>query len=224
MPATYSGFPGAPTASAAVARTSVVSRRLLLLATLAASVIWQPPVSGHGQVVAENDACLISIGFLKAHFFMYQPLADENKEYCEDVPEVAETVFVVNYLHDFLKEIPVDFRIVRDTRNFGANVNWDDIAAMEDIEENTVLYQAPSTRPDGVLSVKYGFQEAGSYIGIVTARHPAKDTLYNAVFQFQVGGGRYRSVALIVLLLVLVQAGYWVSNRRLKRPPPPDAR
>ncbi len=46
-------------------------------------------------------------------------------------------------------------------------------------------------RPDGVLTVNYDFQQAGGYIGIVTAVHPEKEKTYHAVFYFHVGGTGY---------------------------------
>ena len=88
---------------------------------------------------------------------------------------------------------------------------------MQDLDKVTVFYQAPIIQSAGVLSIEHDFQEAGSYIGIVTARHPTKNKVYNAVFQFQVGGGRYPYVPLIIFLMVLVQAVYWVSRGGAKR-------
>lgn len=187
------------------------------LVTLLSFLIWQQAALGHGGVAALKDACIINIGFLTAHFTIYQPLTAGDKEFCEDIPEVAKSVFVMDYIHDFLKEMPVDFRIIRDVQNFGAFVNWDDISTIEYIEKDTVFYQAPSKRPGGVLSVEHSFEDAGSYIGIVTARHPTKNKFYNAVFQFQVGGGRYPYVPIIIFLLALVQAIYWVSRGGLER-------
>ena len=68
----------------------------------------------HGGVVLEEDRCVINIGFLTAHFTVYQPESRANEEYCEDIPDVTNSVFVMEYLHDFLREMPVDFRIVED--------------------------------------------------------------------------------------------------------------
>ena len=42
--------------------------------------------------------------------------------------------------------------------------------------------------PDGVLKASYDFQQAGGYIGVVTAVHPEKEKIYRAVFFFEVGG------------------------------------
>ncbi len=167
----------------------------------------------HGGVGMEDDMCVINIGFLKAHFTGYQPKSYGTEEFCEDIPEVASSIFVIDYLHDFLKEMQVDFRIIRDVNNFGIFANWDDIAGLEDIEQDTVFYLPPVKRSDGMLTVNYNFQQSGGYIGIVTAVHPEKGKTYHAVFYFQVGGTDYGYLPLFIALLVLAQVLYWFSNR-----------
>lgn len=167
----------------------------------------------HGGVSFDDDVCKLNIGFLEAHFTVYQPHSNGSKEFCEDIPDVAKSVFVLDYLHDFLKEMPVDFRIIKDTNDLGIYARWDDIIALEDIENDTVFYQPPVKRPDGVLIVDYDFQQAGGYIGIVTARHPDKEKSYQAVFYFKVGGNGYGYLPLFILLVILAQGLYWLSNR-----------
>ena len=97
-------------------------------------VLWTGRVLGHGGVAFEEDKCVINIGFLKAHFTAYQPQSRGNKEFCEDIPEVEVAVFVIDYLHDFLKKTPVDFRIIEDVHGFGVFANWEDIERLDDIE------------------------------------------------------------------------------------------
>ncbi len=170
--------------------------------------------AAHGGVSLEDDTCKLRIGFLEAHFAVYQPLSSGSREFCEDIPDVTKSVFVIDYLHDFLKEMSVDFRIIKDTNDLGIYARWDDIVGLEDIENDTVFYQPPVKRPDGVLTVNYDFQQAGGYIGIVSARHPDKEKSYNAVFYFQVGGKNYGYLPLFILLVILAQAFYWFSNRQ----------
>ena len=191
----------------------MISRILLLQLTLGYLITWCQDATAHGGVGMEDDVCVIKIGFLKAHFTIYQPKTYGTQEFCEDIPEVASSVFVIDYLHDFLKEMQVDFRIIRDVNNFSIFANWDDITGLEDIEQDTVFYLPPVKRADGVLTVTYDFQQAGGYIGIVTAVHPEKEKTYHAVFYFQVGGTDYGYLPLFIALLVLAQALYWFSNR-----------
>ena len=158
----------------------------------------------HGGVMYDEDMCVLNMGFLMAHFTGYQPEVRGAEEFCEDIPEVGESVFVIDYLHDFMKEMPVDFRIIKDVENFGQYAQWDDIAGLDDIERDTIFYLPPEKRTDGVLTASYRFEAAGGYNGIVTARHPTEDKNYNAVFFFQVGGTGYGYLPLFAALIVLV--------------------
>ena len=77
----------------------------------------------HGGVGMEGDKCIINIGFLKAHFSGYQLSNKSSVEFCEDAPQVAHSIFVVEYLHDFLKEMQVDFRIVKDINDVTSKID-----------------------------------------------------------------------------------------------------
>jgi hypothetical protein len=160
---------------------------------------------------------VLNIGFLMAHFTGYQPKARGAEEFCEDIPEVGESVFVIDYLHDFMKEMPIDFRIIKDVENFGQYAKWDDVKGLDDIERDTILYLPAEKRADGVLTASYSFESPGGYIGIVTARHPTEAKEYNAVFFFQVGGRGYGYLPLFVALIVLVQLAYLAGTGALQR-------
>jgi hypothetical protein len=189
-----------------------VARNLILCLGLLLATGQQ--VAAHGGVSFDDDVCKLNIGFLEAHFTVYQTQSSASEEFCEDIPEVTSSVFVLDYLHDFLKEMPVDFRIVKDTHDFGIFAKWEDIAGLDDIESDTVFYQEPVMRADGLLTVEYEFQEAGGYIGIVNATHPVQDKIYHAVFFFQVGGDNYGFLPLFIALVVLAQGIYWLSTRK----------
>ena len=193
-----------------------LSRFLLLLMCLMA---WCQNAAAHGGVGMEDDMCVINIGFLKAHFTGYQPMSNGTEEFCEDIPEVASSVFVIDYLHDFLNEMLVDFRIIRDVNDFGIFANWEDISGLDDIEQHTIFYLPPVKHVDGVLKANFDFQQAGGYIGVVTAVHPEKEKIYHAVFYFQVGGTNYGYVPLFVVLVIFAQLFYWLSHRenRIKK-------
>ena len=113
--------------------------------------------------------------------------------------------------------MPVDFRIIKDVNNLGVYAKWDDIARLKNIEQDTVFYQRPVRWPEGVLSVVYDFEQAGGYIGIVSAEHPTKPQTYRAVFYFQVGNSGYGYLPLFILLVVLAQASYWIINKLVHR-------
>ena len=171
----------------------------------------------HGSVTLAEDECAIKIGFYSAHFAIYQPQTRQHEEYCEDIPDVTESVFVINYLHAIMREVPVDFRIIKDRENRGRFVNWEDIGQIEDIERNTVFYQSPLVRPDGVFLVNHEFEESGDYIGIVATMHPTMDKTYTAVFPFHVGESNWGYVPLFVGIALLIQLNYWVMTGGLSR-------
>ena len=76
--------------------------RLLPVFLSAALLLTSAPALGHGGVAFEDDVCLISINFLQAHFTVFQPEQSEAEEHCEDIPDVARSVFVMEYLHELL--------------------------------------------------------------------------------------------------------------------------
>ena len=163
------------------------------------------PLFAGGGVVLSDDTCIITIGFYTAHFTAYQPESTGNEEFCEDLPALGESIFVLDYLHASLKEVPVDFRIIRDVTGTGRFAKWEDVQKLGDIEPHTVFYSAPVVRSDGSYRVTYAFPEKGAYIGIVTAGHPSNDNLYYSVFPFSVGEKKFPLwIAFVVVAILFV--------------------
>ena len=171
----------------------------------------------HGSVVPEGDLCIIKIGFYSAHFKIYQPLTREHQDYCEDLPDTGETIFVMEYTYGDLGEVPVDFRVIKDVTGMGRFAQLQDVEALSraDLEAATVLYRFPDKQPD-VYAINHDFTESGNYLGIVTARHPDTNELYTAVFPFEVGYIGYGYVPLFILLAIFIQGWYWWMNREKK--------
>jgi len=163
----------------------------------------------HGSVGLADDQCVIQIGFYSAHFAIYQPQTRQHEDYCEDIPDVTDSIFVIEYLHAVMREVPVDFRIIRDRENRGKFVRWEDLESVNDLDRDTVFYQSPVTRPDGVFLAHHEFAESGDYIGIVTTRHPTLDKTYTSVFPFHVGEADWGYVPLFVGIAILLQINYW---------------
>lgn len=163
---------------------------------------WALEVGAHGNVVAEEDACVLKIGFYTAHFAAFQPRTRQHFEFCEDLPDVTETVFVLDYMHDSMRTVPVDFRIVRDSSNLGRFARSEDVMRL-DLERDTVFYQPPIKQIDAVFTVLHSFAEPGDYIGVVTAKNPAQNDIFTAVFPFSVGTLPWTTYALGALVVVL---------------------
>lgn len=175
-----------------------------------------------GGVVMIGKTCTMHIDFYSARFTAYQPDTRGSEEFCESLPDIGPTIIVLDYLHPSLKEVPVDFRIIRDVTGQGRFAKLEDVEALGDIEPLTVFYQPPLIRSDGSFKVEYNFVDAGKYIGVVTAGHPTNDNLYAAVFPFQVGGrSNSRWLALGVVPAVMGWF-FWRRRRIANRRTEPD--
>ena len=203
--------------------------RSALLATLSmiAFGFVQNSAHAHGGVVEEEDLCVIKVNYLRGHFKIYQPLIGGHKEFCEDLPNATETVFVMEYLHESLGEAAVDFRVIRDVTGKGRFARWEDVAGIEDLESATVFYHEPRVDPD-LLTVVYDFTEEGDYIGIVTANVDGEERIYRAVFPFEVGFTGLGYWPFFIALVLAVQIQYFFMSGRFSRwrarrkPPTPN--
>jgi hypothetical protein len=167
----------------------------------------------HGGVVAEDDLCVIRIGYLEAHFKIFVPAETGHREYCEDIPVRGESVFVMEYLHDGLGELPIAFRIIRNTTGKGIYARQADVDALPDLDAVTVRYQPPSVVPD-VYMLLQDFRDDGEFIGIVTAGGVHDANAYTAVFPFAVGGAGLGAWPWILAALLMLQLNFWFWRRR----------
>ncbi len=193
------------------ARALVCGCIALLAAATPANTAW-----AHGGVVAEEDLCTIYIGFFKAHFKVYQPRKHQQQAFCEDLPDVGETVFVMEYLHGDLGKVPMEFRVIKDVSGHGRYATLEDVKRAGNLDPATVLYEPPTITPD-VFTVVHQFDQPGWYIGIVTAKAPTLDKTYTAVFPFKVGFTGFGWLPLVGAIAVLAQLNYWLLTGQLSR-------
>jgi hypothetical protein len=165
----------------------IVTQRFAKLLFITAILGWVGPAVAGGGMILSKDACIVTIGFYTAHFTGYQPNTNGNIEFCGAFPDKGETIMVLDYLHDSLSEVPVDFRIIRDVLGKGDFIQPEDLDAIEDMGALTVFYQSPIVKANATLNINYVFESKGDYIGIVTAGHPTNDNIYTSVFPFTVG-------------------------------------
>ena len=176
----------------------------------------QPQVSAHGGVVEEDDICVIKVNYLRAHFKVYQPRVSGHEQFCEDLPAAAESVFIMEFMHDALQTMPIDFRIIRDITGKGRFARLEDVEAIDDLDAATVFYQPAALEPD-IYSVVYTFVEEGDFIGVVSATNTDSGEVYAAVFPFEVGFTGWGYWPLFIGILVLIQIQYLAMSGRLKR-------
>ncbi|MCH9695380.1 MAG: FixH family protein [Gammaproteobacteria bacterium] len=195
----------------------IVHRATIFFLTIcAALLLLQQNASAHGGVVEEDDLCVIKVNYLSAHFKIYQPEISGHKQYCEDLPVAAESLFVMEYQHNSLSMMPIDFRIIRDVTGKGRFARMEDIELIDDIEAVTVFYRPAALEP-AVYTVMHEFEEEGDFVGIVSATHPDTGKVYAAVFPFEVGFTGFGYWPFIVALLVFIQFQFLLMSGRLKR-------
>lgn len=199
-----------------------VIAKLVLALTLALLLMASPRVHSHGSVVDEGDACVIQFGFYSAHFAIFQPQTRGRRGFCEDIPDAGESIFVMEFRHDSMREVPLDVRILRNNTQLGRFVRWADLEAMGDLSADTVFHQTLAPQADGVARVIHNFESTGDYIGVVTLPHPEQDILYHAVFPFSVGRSPWRfwpwSVPVVALTAFMIRRRR--NNRQGQTPQP----
>ena len=121
-----------------------------------------PKAHARGDLSLIQDVCLLYLGPEYVYFSGYNP-EKPRKRFCEDVPATGDTVFAMDFAQPHLREMKIDFRIVRDTGDLDTRESLDDI---------TVAYAPPKAYAGGSLSLRHNFTEGGNFMGLVTADGP----------------------------------------------------
>ncbi|MBV1880898.1 MAG: hypothetical protein KUG82_04655 [Pseudomonadales bacterium] len=206
----------------------IVRRASIFLFCVAHSFFISQVALAHGGVGMVEGQCLIRIGNLEARFTGYQPASRGSEEFCDDMPDLTNSIFVLNFIHDVLKTMPLDFRIIRDEKDFGLSATADDVESLGDLGSVTEYYQSPIQYSDGIVKFQHEFIKAGNYIGIITVQHlyqtpsPAssKSQFQNkkikAVFPFRIGAVNYSDYwPVFILILVMLQIMFRMHSRRI---------
>lgn len=141
-----------------------------------ASASWSS-AHAHGAMQRQRSACLLKVGPDFMYFSGYQPEASRNR-FCEDIPATGDTIFVLDYGQDEMRDMSTDFRIVRDTGEQMEQAPLDSV---------TVAYLPPKVYPAGTLNIEHVFKEPGKFVGIVTVEGPHGEHWVSR-FPFTVGG------------------------------------
>ncbi len=157
----------------------------------------------HGGVSVDEDVCTMRLAALKAHFTGYQPDYRATQEFCEDIPVVGRSIFVIDFISDDLRAMEIDFRIIRDVKEIGNKAQLEDLGGAEAIEAATIFYQEKAVYPRGTLTANYNFTEKGRYIGIVTASYDDQSATLTSVFPFEVGLFLYWKYVIPILIIIL---------------------
>ena len=193
-------------------------RVLVLLSGMVFTLLHSVGALAGGGMVLKDDACVIEIDFYSAHFTAYQPEASGNEQFCQQLPDIGETLFVLDYLHPSMKEVPVSLRVIHDVTGQGDYVKLKHVDEIEDIESLTVFYQPPVIRPDASFQIDFDILEEGNYIGIVSVGHPSTDAIYTAVFPFEAGGldiNYSLPVILLLLIITIILISRWSRSEKV---------
>ncbi|MCQ8779955.1 hypothetical protein NQU49_25485, partial [Escherichia coli] len=80
-----------------------------------------------------------------------------NREFCEDIPKVGNTIVVMDAIEPELREIPIEVRIIRDTGD------------ESQLDAVTVVHLPPKIYVSGSVPLEYSFTTPGKFVGLVTA-------------------------------------------------------
>lgn len=177
---------------------------------LVLGLLWSAMgLCGGGGVLAE-DRCVVEMGFMSAHLTIYQPDTRGNEQFCDTLPDLTDTVLVLDYLHESLNQAPLEVRIIENATGQGRWAGWNDVEALDDLEALTVFHRPLDASPGGALTLEHRFEREGEYLLLITAHHPTKDVVYRTVAPLAVGGGGGGLMIwlLPVLALLLAVAAY----------------
>lgn len=187
----------------------LVKQVAVVIKPIIACLIWvwaacgASTVLAHGGVSMEDDVCLINIDRYKAHFTGYLPQERATQEFCEDIPVATQSIFVIDFISDELREMELDFRIIRDVNDIGVTATLADLGGEQAIKDASIYYVEPKLYHKGVMNVRHNFTQDGGYIGIVNAHHIETGLKYTSVFPFSVGQVRYGDYIKYYLALFL---------------------
>jgi len=176
------------------------------------------PVTGTqagGGSVLSSDSCIVKIDFYSVHLTVYQPDNSGSQQFCFELPDAGDSIFVLDYLHPSLKEVPVGLRIIRDVTGLGRFVKLKNVEAIKDLDKHTVFYQPPVIQADGSLRNEVTFKRPGEYVGIISAGYPGNDRIYTAVFPIKVGGSN--TFFILPSMLVLASAAFLLFRRLTRK-------
>tara|TARA_B100000315_G_C14290116_1_gene456994 strand:+ start:245 stop:658 length:414 start_codon:yes stop_codon:yes gene_type:complete len=126
-------------------------------------------------------------------------------------------IIAIDFVDDALKQLNVDFRIIRDVNEIGNNAVWEDLGGAQGIEAATVQYIEPALYPTGTMTMRYDFVEAGRYVGIVTAENPEGGQIFRSVFPFAVGLIDYFFYGKVAGFIILFGIALYYFSERRKR-------
>jgi hypothetical protein len=90
------------------------------------------------------------------YFHSYLPDTYYDRQFCQELPGIGNTVLVFDYVEQELRSLPVEVRILRDT------------GSEDNLEAVTIAHLPAKIHPTGSIDVKYNFDKPGKFVGLVS--------------------------------------------------------
>jgi hypothetical protein len=183
------------------------SIKSLLIVVL--GMIFSMQLQAHGGLSLADDMCKLTVGPYTMHFTGFQPESAQEKEFCEDIPNVGRTIVALDYINEELRPMTTEVRIIQDT------------GTEENLDEITVMHVPAKVYPHGSVTFEHYFPERGKFVGLVTVRGEQSDEVYVSRFPFEVGTGGKSNLPYILGALLLAAGGaffYMRSDKNQKKP------
>lgn len=178
--------------------------KYILLSFIYTLVFIKSYAFAHGGLSLEDDYCILTLGKYEMHFSGYQPENNGPKEFCEDIPETGNTIIVLDFMHNELRKLPVEIRIIQDTKNKEEPLNLNNI---------TIYKKDFNWYKTGTVSLKYNFKNKGKFIGLVTTKENGEFIVSR--FPFSVGIEK-KSISFIYFIFLALIAGatiFYIANK-----------
>jgi hypothetical protein len=181
---------------------------LLLSSAMTLSTVEH--AEAHGGVSIDQGQCIMKLGPDQMTFTGYQP-QKSREQFCDDIPDVGETIIVLDAQQDELRDMAIEMRVLRNLGQKDDN---------ENLEANTETFIAPKKYKTGTLNFTYDFKNKGNFIGLVKAVSDDGTKVYVSRFPFSVGetAGRDMIIYAFFSALGLVGFGLWYRHSLAKKP------
>ncbi|HUL11891.1 MAG TPA: hypothetical protein VLU73_06960 [Methylococcaceae bacterium] len=177
------------------AKSLTLALGIVLSALIPTSLTW-----AHGGASVEADKCRINVGPHLVHFTAYQPQLSGTTEYCNNIPELGNSVIVFDYEGKALRNMTVEFEVTKEP------------------EGTRIFYKEPGTAPTGTINTAINFTTPGDYLAHVTLVNEGQKIDAHVPFSVGTTGGGISTRTIIIILVVLFAAGYifYLSNPKFK--------
>lgn len=119
-----------------------------------AAMLYAGAATAHGKVSMEDDSCMRQIGENIIHLSAYQPEFDVEAHYCTDIPQVGDTLLIVDLVDPALREMPIGMKVFK-----GSN----------ETDGELITNLSPAYYKDGVIGTQSALNEKGIYSIEITA-------------------------------------------------------